>query len=123
MRRDYNFYVYIMSSKSRVLYTGVTNNLSERVRQHKSGDIEGFANKYRIHRLVYFEQYKYVRNAIAREKEIKAWRREKRVALITSINPTWEDLAEQWNSKGEQQIPRPLRGLRDDNSEAGHSSK
>jgi putative endonuclease len=98
------------------------NDLFARVYQHKNDELESFTKKYRVHRLVYFERYRYVKNAIAREKEIKAWRREKRVALITSINPTWEDLAEQWNNKGEQQIPRPLRGLRDDNSEERYFS-
>lgn len=85
-----------MASKSRVLYTGITNNLSRRVFEHKTDQIEGFTKRYRIHRLVYFESYNYVRAAIAREKQIKQWVRQRRVALIESMNPTWEDLAADW---------------------------
>ena len=93
---DYHFFVYIMASKSRVLYVGMTNDLTVRVFQHKTGRHKGFTQRYRVHRLVYFESYRYVNSAIAREKEIKAWRREKRVALIESINPLWDDLAATW---------------------------
>ena len=85
-----------MSSKSRCIYTGVTNSVYHRALQHKSGEFDGFTKKYRITRLVYYEEYKYIGNAIAREKEIKGWDRAKRVALIRSVNPTWEDLAEEW---------------------------
>ena len=99
--RDYQFFVYIMASKSRVLYTGFTNDLRVRVLQHKTGRFEGFTRRYRAHRLVYFESYRYVRNAIAREKEIKRWVRQRRVALIESINPRWEDLAAQWFTQEE----------------------
>jgi putative endonuclease len=91
MRR---YYVYIMASKSRVLYIGITNNLHRRVWEHKNNANPGFTSKYRIHRLVYFESFKYVGNAIAREKRLKSWLREKKVALIRSSNPTWEDLSE-----------------------------
>ena len=94
--REYNFYVYIMASKSRVIYTGMTNALSRRVFEHKTGRIPGFTEKYKVHRLVYFESWQYVRSAIAREKEIKHWTRQRRVELIESTNPTWEDLAENW---------------------------
>ncbi len=68
------YYIYILASRSRNLYTGVTNHLIRRVYEHKQGLTKGFTRKYRIHRLVYFEEFPYVRNAIAREKEIKAWR-------------------------------------------------
>ena len=94
--REYLFFVYIMASKSRVLYTGVTNDLTVRVFQHKTGCFDGFTKKYRVHRLVYFESFQYVRNAIAREKEIKHWVRQRRVDLIESVNPRWEDLATGW---------------------------
>jgi len=94
--REHEYFVYIMASKSRVLYTGMTNNLSARVLEHKSDRIEGFTKLLRVHRLVYFESYNYVRSAIARGKEIKHWVRQRRVALIESMNPTWEDLAEKW---------------------------
>ena len=96
MRPEQWFYVYIMASRSRNLYTGMTNSLRRRVFEHKNDLIEGFTKRYKIHRLVYFERFKYVKKAIAREKEIKAWNRAKRVALIQASNPTWEDLAADW---------------------------
>ncbi len=91
-----SYYVYILASRSRNLYTGVTNNLMRRVSDHRQGLIPGFTHKYRIHRLVHFESFGDVRAAIAREKQIKSWRREKRVALIESGNPTWGDLSAEW---------------------------
>lgn len=96
MSRDRHFWVYILSSKSRRIYTGVTNDVERRVREHKEGRIEGFTRRYRINRLVYFERFHYVKNAIAREKEIKSLDRAKRVALIEAMNPTWSDLSEEW---------------------------
>jgi len=90
------YYVYIMASKSRVLYVGVTGSLLARVLQHKNGETDGFTKRYSIHRLVYYESFRYVRNAISRETEIKKWRREKKIALIVANNPTWEDLAHDW---------------------------
>jgi putative endonuclease len=100
-----HYYVYIVASKSRVIYTGITNGLRKRVWQHKSGEMEGFTKQFRCSRLVYFETFHDVRNAIAREKQIKAFRREKNVALIEAENPTWEDLAGNWYENG------PLVGL------------
>jgi putative endonuclease len=94
--REWRFYVYIMASKSRRIYTGVTNNIFRRVMQHKRGEIEGFTQKYKINRLVYYQEFQYIGNAIAREKKIKGVDRAKRVALIESDNPTWVDLAEGW---------------------------
>jgi putative endonuclease len=99
--RDCQFFAYIMAIKSRVLYTGFSNDLRARILQHKIGCFEGFTRRYRVHRLVYFESYRYVRNAIAREKEIKRWVRQRRVALIESMNPRWEDLAAQWFTQEE----------------------
>ncbi|RSL15969.1 putative endonuclease [Edaphobacter aggregans] len=93
MRRDYEFFVYILCSRSRKLYVGITNDLIRRVGEHKSGAVEGFTKRYAITRLVYFERFQYVSNAIAREKELKDWRRELKVQLIEAENPTWEDLA------------------------------
>ena len=93
MRR---YYVYIMASKSRVLYVGVTNDIWRRAWEHRNDATSGFTSKYRIHRLVYFEEFKYIGNAIAKEKRIKGWLREKKIALIRSANPTWEDLSESW---------------------------
>jgi putative endonuclease len=95
MQRPKRYYVYIMSSKGRVLYIGVTGFLTPRVLQHKTEE-GGFTAKYKIDRLVYYEVFRYVNHAIARETEIKKWRREKKVALIESVNPAWEDLAAGW---------------------------
>jgi len=80
------YYVYILSSLSGTLYIGITNNLQKRMVEHKEG----------VHRLVYFESYDDVRNAIHREKQLKGWRREKKIALIQSMNPSWKDLAKAW---------------------------
>ena len=96
MAREYRFVVYIMSSKSRRIYTGVTNNIERRAAQHKGGQIKGFTQRYKINRLVYYEVFQYVGRAIRREKEIKGWDRAKRVALIEGENPTWDDLADDW---------------------------
>jgi len=88
------YYVYIMASISRVIYTGLTNSLYHRVRQHKSGkQPTAFTTRYRITRLVYYEQYDSIQIAIEREKQIKRWRREKKIKLIESVNPGWRDLS------------------------------
>jgi len=94
MPRTYSF--YILASLSGVLYTGVTNNLHSRVAQHRLKLISGFTKKHNVTRLVYFEMFGDVRMAIVREKEVNAWRRAKRVALIESMNPKWADLATDW---------------------------
>jgi methylglutaconyl-CoA hydratase len=91
-----NYYVYVMSSKSRVLYVGITNNIHRRVWEHQHDVLPGFTSKYRVHRLVYFERFQYVHNAIAREKAIRGWLRQKKIALIQAENPTWGDLSESW---------------------------
>ena len=85
------YWVYIMASRSRTIYTGVTNNLERRVAQHRQG-LHGFTAKYRITRLVYHESTSDVLAAIAREKQIKGWGRKKREALIQTMNPAWDDL-------------------------------
>jgi putative endonuclease len=90
------YYVYIMTNKSRTLYTGVTNNLERRVYEHKHKSIPGFTSKYNITRLAYFEETDNISQAIAREKQIKGWLRVKKIALIESINPEWKDLSEDW---------------------------
>ncbi len=92
------YYVYIMTNRSKTLYTGVTNDLQRRVREHKLGKIKGFTSKYLITRLVYFEEGDQINDAIAREKEIKGWLRSKKIALIESINPEWKDLSQEWFS-------------------------
>ena len=104
LSREKRYYVYIMASKSRVLYVGVTGFLMGRVLQHKAGEEEGFTRRYRVTRLVYFESFQYVDRAIARETEIKGWRREKKVALIERENPTWEDLAADWGKRVEMRV-------------------
>ena len=86
-------YVYILSSRSRTLYTGVTNNLQRRLAEHRAGLVPGFTSKYKIFRLVHFEMFADIRDAITREKQIKKWRREEKIALIESRNPAWTDLA------------------------------
>ena len=87
------YYVYILSNwNGKVIYVGMTNNLERRVNEHKSGEIEGFTKKYRVHKLVYFETMDDVRRAIEREKEIKGWSRAKKNALIAALNPDWHDL-------------------------------
>lgn len=98
-----------MASRSLNLYTGITNSLYRRVLQHKSGEIDGFTKRYNIDRLVYSEIFHQVGNAIAREKQIKSWTRAKRLALIKTKNPTWQDLAEGWGEKIQLQIPRRAR--------------
>ncbi len=90
------YYVYIMTNKSKTLYTGVTNNLERRVFEHKNYLIEGFTRRYRITKLVYYELTNDVREAISREKQIKGWLRRKKIALIESMNPDWKDLSEEW---------------------------
>ena len=96
MRGDKHYYVYIMSNPSRTLYTGMTNGLERRVGEHKRKAVPGFTARYNITRLVYFEVFENVRNAIDREKRIKAWTRAKRVALVESKNPKWDDLSREW---------------------------
>ena len=86
------FYVYILSSRSRAIYVGITNHLARRLREHREGRGSAFTQKYRIHQLVYYEPYETVRSAILREKQIKGWLRAKKVALIESVNPGWSDL-------------------------------
>ena len=97
MPREYRFFVYIMSIKSRRIYTGVSNSIVRRVAQHKRGDIKGFTQRYKINRLVYYERFQFIGNAIRREKQIKGWDRAKRIALIERDNPTWDDLADDWS--------------------------
>ena len=98
------YYVYILSSLTGTLYVGVTNDLRRRLFEHQQGLIEGFTKKYNIHRLVYFEESTDINNAIFREKQIKGWRRSKKVDLIKSMNPTWKDLSKEWESSHHNEI-------------------
>ncbi len=97
MKKERWYYVYIMQSVSRhVLYIGVTSNLEKRVWEHRNHFYEGFSDKYKTVRLVYFERFSDIRTAIARETQLKHWRREKKEWLITRTNPPWRDLSEEW---------------------------
>jgi len=91
-----NYYVYIMTNRSDTLYTGVTNDLLRRVYEHREGLAHGFTDRYRIKRLVYYEATSSVEAAIRREKQIKSWRRSKKLELIESVNPQWRDLSAGW---------------------------
>jgi putative endonuclease len=97
--KSYSYYVYIMASRSRTLYAGVTNNLERRVSEHKLKLNPGFTSLYHIDRLVFHENHGNIRTAIQREKQIKGWTRAKKLALIQSINPGWRDLSEGWFGK------------------------
>jgi putative endonuclease len=90
--RDYHFWIYILASRSRNLYIGVTNNIYSRIATHREALTTAHTASYNIHRLVYYEYFRYVRNAIAREKELKRWTRAQKIELIEKTNPTWEDL-------------------------------
>jgi putative endonuclease len=103
------FYTYIMASRSRTLYTGVTNNITRRVWEHRDGSVPGFTQRYRIHRLVWYEPTRDVRRAIAREKQIKGWLRERKIQLIEAQNPTWADLAEPWFPPAKAKADSSLR--------------
>jgi len=91
MERSY--FVYILSSRlNSVLYTGVTNDIRKRIYEHKIGAVEGFTKKYHVKKLVYYEIFEDVSSAIEREKQIKSWKRRRKVILINSLNPNWIDL-------------------------------
>ena len=87
------YFIYIMSSASKVLYIGVTNNLRRRVQEHQEGLLGGFSQKYKTKKLIYFEEYKNVNEELAREKQIKKWRREKKIFLIETLNYNWNDFS------------------------------
>ena len=120
MVRERRYYVYMLTSSSRrVVYTGVTNDIFYRREGHLSSDDSTFAGNYRAFRLVYVEEFKYVRNAIAREKQIKGWARAKKEALVRSVNPQWRDLSGDWGKqyKPGKQTARsfaPKDGAQDD---------
>lgn len=94
--RRHCFFVYILASRSRVLYTGVTCDLLQRVYQHRRGLVSGFTKRFRVHLLVHYEATPNSRAAVARERQIKSWSRAKRVELIEATNPGWLDLAVDW---------------------------
>jgi len=88
-----SYCVYIMSSLSQTLYTGVTNDLERRALEHKAGARVSFTARYKVNRLVYLEEFGEISEAIAREKQIKGWSRAKKIELIESVNPGWKDLS------------------------------
>jgi len=129
MRPPKQSFVYIMTNgpKPAVLYTGITGNLVRRIWQHKNKLTPGFTSRYNLTQLAYYEPFFYPDAAITREKEIKGWRRGKKIKLIESMNPRWEDLAKDWGNEYKPapaatergEIPRPAgenAGLRDDAS-------
>ena len=91
MRKSY--WVYVLASRTRVLYIGVTNDLGRRAAEHRAGEGGAFTRRYKVHRLVHAEEHADVRDAIRREKELKGWKRARKVALVESTNPDWRDLA------------------------------
>ena len=106
---EYQYFVYIMASKSGVLYIGVTNDLQRRALEHKQGLIEGFTKKYRCKKLVYYKETDDISAAIEREKQLKRWRREKKINLIKTINPSFRDLYDELFGPVDVEEMSPLR--------------
>ena len=108
MCRDYNFWVYIVTNlHESVFYVGMTNDLARRVNEHRSGEGPGFTSAYRCRKLIYYEHCTHVQDAMAREKQLKKWSRQKKLALIATLNPRWRDLAPE--VLGEEQEMSRLR--------------
>ena len=98
--RDHNYYVYIVTNKHRsTLYIGVTNDLGRRVAEHKRGEVPGFTRRYQLNRLVWFEHFRDINNAIADEKKLKGWLRTKKNTIIEKNNPRWFDLSADWEQQ------------------------
>ncbi len=96
-KTNHQYYVYIITNrKEGVLYIGVTNDLERRMSEHKQGLSKGFSKRYNLDKLIYFETYQYINDAIKREKNIKKWKREWKIELINEDNPKWEDLSKDW---------------------------
>jgi len=91
-----NYYVYIVSNRTHVLYIGITNDVERRMYEHKHKLIPGFTSRYHLERLVYLEHTDTAESAIAREKQLKGWSRNRKIALIETLNPTWSDLSREW---------------------------
>lgn len=97
LRPKYQFWVYILASqRNGTLYIGYTNNLERRVFEHKNKVNESFTKRYKVDKLVYYEEHQYVTNAFKRERQMKSWKRQWKIELIESMNPSWTDLAEDW---------------------------
>ena len=103
-----SYWVYIMASKSRKLYIGMTNNFDRRYLEHLNG-LSDFTSRYRITRLVHIEEYTNQMSAISREDQLKGWKRDKKIALIESENPTWEDLAADLNKPAAMRVITPQK--------------
>ncbi len=121
------YFVYIMTNCSKTLYVGVTNNLMGRVREHKTGIGSAFTTKYKLDRLVDFQRFEYVHNAIEREKCIKGWLRIKKIGLIVSTNPGWKDLSEEWYERHQYQpqsasVPLPSSWRKQPKAQRGGAS-
>ena len=97
MSEDKKYYIYLLTNwNNKVMYIGVTSNLTKRIYEHKNKLVKGFTEKYKINKLVYFEETTDVMTALQREKEIKKWRREKKNQLVNQVNPEWKDLSLGW---------------------------
>jgi len=95
--KNKKYYVYILTNyKNKSIYIGVTDNLERRVYEHKNKSIEGFSKRYKLKKLVYLEEFKYIREALSREKQLKNWHREWKINLIKNLNPEFLDLAREW---------------------------
>jgi putative endonuclease len=94
--KEHRYYVYMVTNATRLLYIGMCSRLEIRIWQHKNKRFEGFTSNWKVCRLVYYERYQYVGKALAREKQLKGWRREKKIKLIQSLNPNWHDLSDGW---------------------------
>jgi putative endonuclease len=116
------YYVYIMTNRSKTLYTGVTGDIEKRVFEHKNGTRPGFTSRYKIDRLVYFERFGDIHYAIAREKQIKGLLRIKKMALIVSMNPDWKDLSEGWYIRHRYQPDNTQILRRESFAKAKHSA-
>jgi putative endonuclease len=101
----HHYYVYIVASRTHTLCIGITDNIRRRVEQHRNAELPDFTATYHCNRLVFLEAYQYVQKAIAREKQLKGWRRSKKIWLIELTNPTWADLSDAWPRK--PQVPSP----------------
>ena len=107
-----SYFTYIVASRSHTLYIGVTGDLHKRIFEHKWREHDGFAAKYNCDRLVWFGSYQDVRTAIDREKQLKGWRREKKIALIEKMNPAWIDLSKDWYDVEPAEFKRDTDPLR-----------
>jgi len=94
------FYVYILTNHSRMLYVGMTNDLKNRLNEHRTKKFDGYTAKFNINQIVYFEALPYLNATVAREKQLKGWSRAKKVALIEKMNPHWDDLSDHWADRG-----------------------